>query len=386
MSLFTPASEPPTRLGYYRKLAPRAGIHVSPLCLGGMSIGDKWDQFGMGSMDKAASFRLLDAFFDAGGNFIDTANNYQDGTSEEFIGEWAEGRGIRDQLVLATKYGNNIHRGNESIAQKVNFGGDNLKSLALSVETSLRRFRTTYIDILYVHMWDNITDVEEIVDGLHNLVVAGKVLYLGVSNWPAWLVVKANDYARQHGKTPFVIYQAHWSVLDRRIEHEVLPMCRHEGIAIAAYGVLGGGHIRTDDEEARRRQTGENGRTSFGMKWERTPEERAVCLVLERIAEELGVGTKNIGAVAVAYVMHKAPYVFPLVGGRKVEHLTANLDALGVGLTDAHIKAIEDARPFEKAWHAQIIGDYGEVPFLLGSQAKIVPQPLLCPIKPQPIV
>uniref|UniRef100_A0A5K1JSG3 Cell surface hydrophobicity-associated protein n=1 Tax=Ganoderma boninense TaxID=34458 RepID=A0A5K1JSG3_9APHY len=175
--MFAPAPEPPTRLGYYRKLASRAGIHVSPLCLGGMSIGDKWDKFGMGSMDKEASFRLLDAYFDAGGNFIDTANLYQDGTSEEFIGEWAEARGIRDQLVLATKYGNNNQRGNDSIAQKVNFGGDNLKSLMLSVETSLKRFRTTYVDILYVHLWDN-TDVEEIMDGLHNFVIAGKVLYL----------------------------------------------------------------------------------------------------------------------------------------------------------------------------------------------------------------
>ncbi|KAM5542422.1 hypothetical protein V8D89_003881 [Ganoderma adspersum] len=382
--MFSPAPEPATRLGYYRKLAPRAGIHVSPLCLGGMSIGDKWDQFGMGSMDKDASFRLLDTYFDAGGNFIDTANSYQDGTSEEFIGEWAEARGIRDQLVLATKYGNNNHRGNDSIAQKVNFGGDNVKSLMLSVETSLRRLRTTYIDLLYVHLWDSITDIEEIMDGLHNLVIAGKVLYLGVSNWPAWLVVKANAYARQHGKTPFVIYQAHWSVLDRRIEHEVLPMCRHEGLAVAAYGVLGAGHIRTDAEEARRRETGEHGRTSFGLQWERTPEERAVCRVLERIAGEVGVGG-NIGAVAIAYVMQKAPYVFPLVGGRKVEHLTGNIEALKVRLTEEHMKAIEEAKAFEKAWHAQIIGDYGEVPYLLGSQAKIVPQPLLPPIKPEPI-
>ena len=281
---------------------------------------------------------------------------------------------------ILVQYGNNNHRGNDAIAQKVNFGGDNLKSLMLSVETSLKRFRTTYIDILYVHLWDSITSIDEIMDGLHNLVVAGKVLYLvrlahllssphadlisaldieqGVSNWPAWLVVKANDYARQHGKTPFVIYQAHWSVLDRRIEHEILPMCRHEGIAIAAYGVLASGHIRTDAEEARRRETGEHGRTSFGLKWERTPEERAVCAVLERIAEDVGVGA-NVGAVAIAYVMQKAPYVFPLVGGRKIEHLTANIDALKVRLTDEHIKAIEEAKPFEKAWHAQIIVSVG---------------------------
>ena len=103
MSLFAPAPPPPTKLGFYRQLSPLAGVHVSPLCLGAMSIGDKWDKFGMGVMNKEMSFKLLDAFYDAGGNFIDTANNYQDETSEQFIGEWMEARGIRDQMVIATK-------------------------------------------------------------------------------------------------------------------------------------------------------------------------------------------------------------------------------------------------------------------------------------------
>lgn len=170
----------------------------------------------------------------------------------------------------------------------------------------------------------------------------------GVSNVPAWLVVKANAYARQQGKTPFVIYQAPWSVLQREIEREVLPMCVHEGLAIAAFGVLGGGKIRTDEEEERRRQTGERGRTIMGPQWERTPEERAVCGVLERIAKE--VGAESITAVAIAYIQHKAPYVFPIVGGRKVEHLLANVGALKVSLSDAHIKAIEDAKPFVKGY------------------------------------
>ena len=170
----------------------------------------------------------------------------------------------------------------------------------------------------------------------------------GVSNMPAWMVVKANDYARQHGKTPFVIYQAPWSVLQREIEREILPMCVHEGIAIAAYSVLAGGHIRTDEEEEQRRRTGEHGRTIMGAQWERTPEERAVCLVLEKVAAE--VGTKSITAVAISYIMHKAPFVFPVVGGRKVEHLMANVEALKVSLTDAHIKAIEDAMPYNKGY------------------------------------
>ncbi|RPD67492.1 Aldo/keto reductase [Lentinus tigrinus ALCF2SS1-7] len=377
--MFTPAPAPPTALGYYRKLAPRAAIHVSPIVLGGMSIGDKWSGIGMGSMDKESSFKLLDTYFQAGGNFIDTANQYQSGSSEEFIGEWAEARGVRDQLILATKFTNNCHLGDESIAQKVNYCGNNIKSLRLSVETSLKRLRTSYIDILYIHYWDNTTDAEEMMDGLHNLVVEGKVLYLGVSNVPAWLVVKANAYARQHGKTPFVVYQAPWSVLNREIEREVLPMCVHEGLAITAFFVLASGKIRTDEEEERRRKTGEKGRTIMGPEWERTPEERAVCLVLEKIAKE--VGAKNITAVAIAYIMHKAPYVFPVVGGRKIEQLMDNVEALNIQLTDAHIKAIEDAKPFVKGYPWDVTGDYGTVPFLIAAQANIDTQPWPASIK-----
>ena len=170
----------------------------------------------------------------------------------------------------------------------------------------------------------------------------------GVSNVPAWFVVKANCYARQHGKTPFVVYQAPWSVLQREIEREVLPMCIHEGLAITAFNVLAGGHVRSDAEEAQRRQTGEKGRTVMGMPWERTPAERAVCLVLERVAAELG--TPHVSAVAIAYVMQKAPYVIPIVGGRKVEHLLGNIEALSLTLTDAHIKAIEDASPYSPGY------------------------------------
>ena len=165
--------------------------------------------------------------------------------------------------------------------------------------------------------------------------------------------MKANAYARQHGKTPFVVYQAPWSVLQREIEREVLPMCVHEGLAITAWGVLGGGRIRTDEEEDRRRQTGENGRTILGPQWERTSEERAVCQVLEKIARE--VGAKSITAVAIAYVLHKAPFVFPIVGGRKVEQLMSNIEALSIRLTDEHIKELEDARPFVKGYPWDII-------------------------------
>ncbi|KAH9976815.1 Aldo/keto reductase [Lactifluus volemus] len=353
--LWVPPPAPPSKLARYRTLSPLAGVRVSPIQLGAMSIGDKWHDFGMGSMDKESSFKLLDGYFDLGGNFIDTANNYQDESSEEFIGEWAEKRGIRDQLVIATKYTANFKRGHDSVTHKVNYYGNHAKSLHVSVEASLKKLRTSYVDILYVHWWDWTVSVEEIMNALHNLVMQGKVLYLGISDAPAWIVPKANQYAKDHGKTPFSIYQGKWSVLERSFERDIIPMARSEGLALAPWGVLGSGKIRSDAEEARRRETGEKGRTIFGSDWERTEEEREVCLVLEQVASEVGV--EEISSVAIAYLMHKTPYVFPIIGGRKIEHLRQNINALDVSLTPEQIQRIDSAKPFDLGFPHNFIGD-----------------------------
>ncbi|KAJ7147856.1 aryl-alcohol dehydrogenase [Mycena crocata] len=380
MSLFVPAPPPATKLGRVRQFAPRASIHVSPLALGAMSIGDKWAQYGMGAMDKDASFKLLDAYFDAGGNHIDTANSYQDGSSEEFIGEWVETRGYRDQIVIATKYTNLWKVRDDTVKHKNLYMGNNAKSLKLSVEESLKRLRTTYIDILYVHYWDLHTSVEEIMDNLHNLIVAGTVLYLGISDSPAWWVVKANDYAKANGKTPFVVYQAPYSVTQRDIEREVLPMCRHEGIALTLWNVLAAGHIRTDAEEETRKASGENGRTLFGN-WERTADEKKMCAALEVVAQQ--VGAKHITAVAIAYTMHKAPFVYPIIGGRKVEQLMANIEALDITLTAEQIAYIDGILPFDKGFPNNLLGEYGgPYPFLMTLYATYDRQPLLAPVTP----
>ncbi|KAI0289339.1 Aldo/keto reductase [Russula brevipes] len=354
MSLWAPPPPPASKLARYRTLSPLAGVRVSPIQLGAMSIGDKWGEFGMGSMDKQSSFKLLDAYFDLGGNFIDTANNYQDETSEAFIGEWAEKRGIRDQLVIATKASADFRRrGQDQITHKVNYAGNHAKSLRVSVEASLKKLRTSYIDILYVHWWDWTTSVEEIMNALHNLVVQGKVLYLGISDTPAWIVPKANQYAKDHGKTPFSVYQGKWSVLDRSFERDIIPMARAEGLALAPWDVLGGGKIRSDAEEARRRETGEKGRRLLGTEWERTEEERKVCLVLEQVAKEVKV--ESVTAVAIAYLLHKTPYVFPIVGGRKVEHLKQNIQALDISLSPEQIHRIDGAKPFDVGFPHTIV-------------------------------
>ncbi|KAJ3721568.1 Aldo/keto reductase [Lentinula raphanica] len=373
MSFWQPAPEPPTKLGVYRVLSPRSGVRVSPICLGAMSIGDQWNSF-MGSMDKESSFKLLDAYFDMGGNFIDTANNYQNETSEQFIGEWIEKRQIRDQLVIATKYTTNYKHGDSNIAQKVNFTGNNAKSLHMSVEASLKKLRTDYIDLLYLHWWDFDTSVEEVMDSLHNLVTSGKVIYLGVSDTPAWVVSRANQYAIDHGKTPFVVYQGKWSIMDRSFERDIIPMARSMGMALAPWGVLARGKLRTDEEEERRRTTGEKGRMTTGN-WERSEDEVKMSHALEKVAKE--IGAKSIAAVAIAYVMQKTPYVFPIIGGRKVENLVENLEALSISLSDEHIKELESVLPFDVGFPTDFIGDGSDFNILLKTAGKMarIPYP-----------
>ncbi|KAF8468081.1 Aldo/keto reductase [Russula ochroleuca] len=396
-SLWYPPPPPPTNLGRYRTLSPLAGVRVSPLQLGAMSIGDKWQDYGMGSMDKESSFKLLDAYFDAGGNFIDTANNYQDESSEAFIGEWAEKRGIREQLVIATKvtsltllslswtlrpgqYTSGFKRGQDHITHKITYAGNHAKSLRVSVDASLKKLRTSYIDILYVHWWDWGTSVEEVIDSLNTLVLQGKVLYLGISDSPAWIVSKANQYARDHGKTPFSIYQGNWSILERSFERDIIPMARSEGLALAPWGVLGGGKIRTNAEEARRKETGEKGRTLLNPNWERSPEEKKICDVLEDIAKE--VNSDSITAVAIAYHLHKVPYVFPIIGGRKVEQLQQNIAALDISLTPEQVQRIENAVPFNIGFPSNMIGDGSSVSFFLSTTGNVDIVPLTQPITP----
>ncbi|KAI0789614.1 aryl-alcohol dehydrogenase [Abortiporus biennis] len=357
MSFIERPPAPKTKLGIHRKLAPNAGLHVSPIQLGAMSIGDKWEALGQGAMNRADSFRLLDAFYDAGGNFIDTANNYQDETSEEFIGEWMEQKGIRDQLVIATKYTSNYKRANKSFRQQTSYVGNNAKSLHVSVEDSLKKLRTDYIDILYLHWWDYDTPVEEVMNALHNLVASGKVLYLGVSDTPAWIVSQANTYAKLTGKTPFVIYQGAWNIISRDFEREILPMAKAFGMALAPWNVLAAGKLRTDAEEQRRRETGEKGRMIFDSNWERTPVEVEASRALEKVAKE--VGAKSIHAVAIAYVMQKTPYVFPIIGGRKVEHLHSNLEALEISLDKKHIEYLESVVPLDLGFPYSVFG-YGK--------------------------
>lgn len=366
--LWTPAPEPTTELGRYRILSSTAGIRVSPLQLGAMSIGDAWAD-SMGSMNKEESFRLLDVFFEAGGNFIDTANNYQDEQSETWIGEWMAQRKNRDQLVIATKFTTDFRSYKLGKGVAPNHCGNHRRSLHMSVRDSLAKLQTDWIDILYVHWWDQTTSVEEVMDSLQILVEQGKVLYLGISDTPAWIVTAANLYARAHGKTPFSIYQGRWNVMLRDLEREIIPMARHFGMALAPWDVMGGGKFKTKEEIEQRKAQGEGLRSILSP--DQSEEEAAMSAALERVAKEHG--TKSLTAVALAYVMAKAPNVFPLVGGRKVEHLKDNIQALNLQLTAEQIEYLESRNPFDVGFPNNFIGPdpkvSGKASFLLAANA-----------------
>ncbi|KAK0436230.1 NADP-dependent oxidoreductase domain-containing protein [Armillaria borealis] len=346
MPLFQPASDPPTKLGVHRVLSSRAGVMVSPLVFGAMSISDKWEALGMGSMNKESNLKLLDADYDMGGNFIDTANNYQDETSEEFVGELAEKRGLRDQL-----YSMNYKRADDAVAQKINYVGNNTKSMHLS------------------------TSIAEVMDSLHNRVASQKVLYLGASDNPR--------YAMDHGKTPFVIYQGKWNILDRSFEREIIPMARSLGLVLAPSYVLAEGRLRTDAEEQQHRETEEKGPMLSHENLERTEVEIKASKALEKVAAEVGVGfSTTMAVVAIAYVMQKTTNVFPIIGGRKVEHLKLNLDALDITLSKEQIEYLDGAVPFDPGFSTTMVGDGSTYNIFLASTAKMAKLPALQPIEP----
>ncbi|RDX54210.1 Aldo/keto reductase [Lentinus brumalis] len=372
-----------SELGRYRLLSPSAGVRVSPLCLGAMSLGEAWGAALVGASDQEASFKFLDTYYENGGNFIDTANNYQDGQSEIFLGEWMKARENRDQLVIATKYTIGYKNPDPKVKLKVNYQGNHRKSLMLSVEDSLKKLQTSYIDILYLHLWDYSTSIPEIMQALDSLVKAGKVLYLGISDTPAWIVVKANEYARAHGMAQFVVYQGQWCLTLRDLEREILPMCFAEGMAVAPWGVLGQGMYKTE-AEIKSRAAFRYGRT------QQSPEEKAVSAALEKVAAEIGEGV-SLCSVAIAWALHKAPYVFPLVGGRKPEQLQEVFKGLEIELTPEQIKTLEDAAPFTLGFPYNeyfgtdpALGD-GVGNFFVRSTAPVKFVKAPAPIKPGPL-
>ncbi|KYK59208.1 aldo/keto reductase [Drechmeria coniospora] len=345
LPLAPPAKSP---LARYRLLSPSASVRVSPVCLGAMNFGDAWIDY-LGQCDQATAEGILDFFYEQGGNFIDTANNYQFGESEKWLGQWMKKRGNRDQMVIATKFTTNFTAGPDQPSVMANYTGNGTKSLFTSVNASLEKLQTDYIDLLYVHWWDYSTSIAEMMQSLNQLVCSGKVLYLGISDTPAWVVSKANEYARNHGLRQFCVYQGRWSAASRDFERDIIPMCKSEGMGICPWGALGGGKFKTEQQ----RQSKEGRQTDYAET------DIKASAALEAIARRKNTA---ITSIALAYVMHKTPYVFPIVGGRKIDHLRGNIEALTIRLSDEEIKEIEDAVPFDLGFPHNFLWIGGNVP------------------------
>lgn len=209
------------RLDSYRTLG-RSGLRVSPLCLGAMTFGTDWAW----GADEAVSRAMLNCYAAQGGNFIDTANIYTKGHSEAILGDWLADRGGRHRLVLATKFCGNLHSGDP------NAGGASRKSIVFNCEQSLRRLKTDYIDLYWMHFNDPVTPIDETMRSLDDLVSAGKVRYIGVSDTPAWRIVQAQLEATFRSWTPFIALQIEYSLMERTVEHDLVPMAQANGLGI----------------------------------------------------------------------------------------------------------------------------------------------------------
>ncbi|KAK7422969.1 hypothetical protein QQX98_001259 [Neonectria punicea] len=347
MSFFDSPPKPESLLGYPRVLSPTAAVKVSPICLGGISIGSAWGEL-FGKNEEP--FKLLDSFYSLGGNFIDTSNVYNAEESEMLIGEWMELRGVRDQMVVATKYSSSYRAYNrEKEPLQSNFIGNSAKSMHLSVRDSLKKLRTDYIDMLYVHWWDFATSVEEVMRHLHAYVMARQVLYLGISDTPAWVVVKANAFARANGLTPFSVYQGLWNVATRDMEAEIIPMCEDQGMAVVPWEALGGGKLLSTEQ---RRQQKENPDARVGSS---TKPDVELCDALERLAEEKNT---TLQAIALAYLFHQTTYVFPIVGVNSVEHVEAMPEAVRIRLSKDDIETIHQVSRFDPMFPMKFLYNY----------------------------
>ena len=311
------------------KIIGKSGLRVSELCLGAMTFGTEW---GTGA-DFNTSKKIFETFIKAGGNFIDTANRYTEGTSEKWVGEFIAAE--RERFVVATKYTLYNHRGDPNSA------GNHRKNLVQTLEKSLVNLKTPYIDILYLHAWDFTTGPDEVMRALDDLISSGKVLYIGISDTPAWIVSQCNTLAELRGWTKFILLQIEYSLLQRTPERDLLPMAEALGIAVAAWAPLGGGALtgkylqKSTDNQPKRLKKDSTRLT-----------ERNTTIVKEvvKIAKEMGCKPAHI---AIKWVQLQRNQLFPIVGARTLEQMKDNLQSLDIQLSSEHIQRLNEISKIE---------------------------------------
>ncbi|WP_280441144.1 aldo/keto reductase [Nocardia brasiliensis] len=323
-------------LDTYRLLG-RSGLRVSPLSLGTMTFGADW---GWGA-DQDEARKIFDTYVDRGGNFIDTASMYTNGTSEQLLGEFTANN--RESLVLATKY-TMLRRPGDP-----NSGGNHRKSMFASVEASLRKLNTDYIDLLYLHAWDFHTPVDEILRGMDDLVRAGKVLYVGISDAPAWQVARMQTIADLRGWSPLIALQIEYNLAERTVERDLIPMARELGLGVIpwsplASGVLTGKYSRDDlahNAESSPEGSRKNVAAAQGSLTERTLD---IADVVKDVAGELG---RSPAQVALAWTLRNPGVTAPIIGARTAAQLEDNLGALDVEFEAGQLARLEQVSAIE---------------------------------------
>lgn len=332
-------------LDQYRLLG-RSGLRVSPLSLGTMTFGEDW---GWGA-DATEARRIFDAYMDRGGNFVDTAVNYTNGESERILGGFIKGK--RERTVLATKFTMARDLAN------VNSGGNHRYNLVRSVETSLRQLGTDRIDLFYLHAWDFTTTPEEVMRGLDDLVASGKILYLGICNTPAWRVAEMQTLADLRGWSPFVALQIGYSLVERTVEHELMPMAKAMGLGVLPWSPLGGGILTgkysradlTDENDANVSATRKGIIASSGHLNERA---LSIADVVGEVAGELGASRSQ---VALAWTLQNPTVVSPVMGARTLEQAVDNFGALDVEFTTDQFDRLDRASAIAPIFPQNFIG------------------------------
>jgi aryl-alcohol dehydrogenase-like predicted oxidoreductase len=305
------------------KLLGKSGLRVSELCLGAMTFGEEW---GWGAAIEE-SRKIFAAFVEAGGNFIDTADLYTGGTSEKFVGEFIASD--RERFVLATKYANS------GPGTDPNAAGNQRKNMVQSLEASLKRLNVDYIDLYWLHIWDYTTPAEEIMRAFDDMVRAGKVLYIGISDTPAWIVSRANMLAQLKGWTEFIALQVEYSLIERSVEREFLPMARELDLGVTAWsplasGLLTGKYSRTAD-------TSEEKRLEKAPFKEISERNLAIAGEVDKIAREIG---RSSAQVALNW-LRRQPGVIPIMGARTHTQIQDNLACLEFTLTKEQVERLD---------------------------------------------
>lgn len=319
------------------KLLGKSGLRVTELCLGTMTFGTEW---GWGA-DYQASKSIFDAYANAGGNFVDTANRYTEGTSERMVGDFIASD--RDHFVLATKYTLQDRKGDP------NFAGNHRKNMMRSVEESLKRLKTDFVDLLWVHAWDGTTPLEEMMRGLDDLVTQGKVHYVGISDTPAWVVAQANTLADWRGWSRFVGLQVEYSLIQRSAERDLLPMAKALDLAVTPWAPLAGGAL------SGKYLKGEKGRVPENSSRinERSTK---IAKTVVSIAEDSGTTPTQ---VALNWLLQKKQVVIPIVGARTASQMEDSLGCLSFKLSDEQITLLNDVSQIELGFPHDFLSSEG---------------------------